>query len=1005
LTAAKLLSQVAEINPALLREHLPAEVLAYLRGKEPDFGANLSDTALEALAMAVLKQTSWAQLVNQAGFQKAGIQSLLDLNKLNGGSVAGTLNVLVDLKTPPALDSFKVRIIDGLTPEAVLYLTKQEPGFLTALKPEVLRAMSAITLKSLPESFWGGLADATLKSDLTAIADGSKPSAATTLNGSDGGASTMTDDPNAPQLPDNWKQAPGMNLKTAQDFLKKPYGLSAGAFLNAAGASPQGGAALLSTLGPDVLLYIQAHDPTFFDALDVATLNMLTKETLQKLPQSVQDRVSGPVFVPKETVTRADGQNSQILTVNKASDANTVKVYHGILDLFDRVRAANPEIQISVILEMSSFIEESIAGVAREGGLGAIMAVIVILLFLNFSVRSTIVTAVSIPTSVAMAFMLMRWVPGNVHTFLMQPGIISALPESIHNFLLALFPASITLNIMTLSGLTVAIGRVVDDSIVVLENIYRQLQKGTPRREAIIKGTRDVSLAIFAATTTTIIVFLPIGLTGGIVGQVFLPFGMAVTYALASSFVVAITLVPLLAYLFVDPKTLPEEKEGQLGKTYHGLLTWSLNHRAAVLLIAVVSLVIGLIIFAQRPTTFIPPLGDPRIAVNVSMPSGTSLAQTDARVREFEKYIESQKSNGVARYQVTVGSGGGYEDIMAALGGSKTINGAAASITVAVDVSGDALIALTQDVRAKANALFGEKNVKVSKATISEQGFGGFALVLSGPEATLRQLNDKVIKTLSGVPGMTNVSSSLSQVGDATSYLRVNRTAAISYGAELEVNDTLGATSKAIEAVKAIPDLPSDVKISQGFTSEIQTQGFSQTFSAMGIAVVAVYVVMVLTFGSLVHPFTILFSLPLAVVGAAVGLWVTNRVVGISALVGLLMLIGIVVTNAIVMIDRVQQNRREKHLAPREALVEGARTRLRPILMTAIATMFALLPLAIGVSQGAIIASELGTVVIGGLFSSTILTLLVVPVVFSMVDALQRRLTGKKVKEPGVAEA
>jgi HAE1 family hydrophobic/amphiphilic exporter-1 len=587
----------------------------------------------------------------------------------------------------------------------------------------------------------------------------------------------------------------------------------------------------------------------------------------------------------------------------------------------------------------------------------------------------------------------------------MQPGIVSTLPESIHNFLLALFPASITLNIMTLSGLTVAIGRVVDDSIVVLENIYRQLQTGTPRREAVVNGTRDVSLAIFSATTTTIIVFLPIGLTGGLVGQVFLPFGMAVTYALASSFVVAITLVPLLAYLFINPEKLPEEKEGWLGKTYHGLLDWSLNHRVAVLVIAAVSLVIGLYIFAQRPTTFIPPLGDPRIAVNVSMPAGTPLAQTDVRVRELEQYIESKKASGVARYQVTVGSGGGFEDIATLIGGGKTINGAAAQVTVAVNVSGDALIALTQDIRARANEIFGEKNVTVSKATISEQGFGGFAVVVSGPEATLRQYNSQIIETLARVPGLTNVSSTLSLVGDATSYMRVNRTAAVSYSAELEATDTLGVTAKAIEAVKAIPDLPSDLIISQGFQSEVQTQGFAQTFSAMGIAIVAVYLVMVLTFGSLVHPFTILFSLPLAVVGAAVGLWVTNRVVGISALVGLLMLIGIVVTNAIVMIDRVQQNRRERRLPPREALVEGARTRLRPILMTAIATMFALLPLAVGVSQGAIIASELGTVVIGGLFSSTILTLLVVPVVYSTIDMLQRRLTGKKVEKPEVVKA
>jgi multidrug efflux pump subunit AcrB len=168
--------------------------------------------------------------------------------------------------------------------------------------------------------------------------------------------------------------------------------------------------------------------------------------------------------------------------------------------------------------------------------------------------------------------------------------------------------------------------------------------------------------------------------------------------------------------------------------------------------------------------------------------------------------------------------------------------------------------------------------------------------------------------------------------------------------------------------------------------SELQSEGFRQMFVAMGIAVLIVYLVMVLTFGSFVHPATILCSLPLAVVGAAIGLAVTGRVLGLSSMVGLLMLVGIVVTNAIVLIDRVQSNRKERGMDARSALIDGGATRLRPILMTAIATMFALLPLAVGLSGGAIVAAELGTVVIGGLFSSTLLTLIVVPVVYSLFN-------------------
>jgi HAE1 family hydrophobic/amphiphilic exporter-1 len=185
--------------------------------------------------------------------------------------------------------------------------------------------------------------------------------------------------------------------------------------------------------------------------------------------------------------------------------------------------------------------------------------------------------------------------------------------------------------------------------------------------------------------------------------------------------------------------------------------------------------------------------------------------------------------------------------------------------------------------------------------------------------------------------------------------------------------------------------VPAEITVSEGFETEQQTQGFNQAVRAILISIVAVYIVMVITFRSLIHPFTILFSLPVAAIGAIVALWAADRVLGLSALVGMMMLVGIVVTNAIVLIDRVQANRIKRGMSTREALIEGGRTRLRPILMTATAAMMALLPLAIGFSEGAIVASELGTVVIGGLFTSTILTLLLVPVVYSLLDKLTKR--------------
>jgi multidrug efflux pump subunit AcrB len=202
----------------------------------------------------------------------------------------------------------------------------------------------------------------------------------------------------------------------------------------------------------------------------------------------------------------------------------------------------------------------------------------------------------------------------------------------------------------------------------------------------------------------------------------------------------------------------------------------------------------------------------------------------------------------------------------------------------------------------------------------------------------------------------------------------------------VETQDAMGLASTAKAEVQAI--LPPGITASEGYQSEAQTRGFQEAVQAMLVSIVAVYLVMIITFRSFIHPFTILFSLPLAIIGAAVALWLTNRVVGLPVLVGLMMLVGIVVTNAIVLIDRVQTNRKERGMDTREALVEGGRTRLRPILMTAIATILALLPLALGVAEGSLIAADLAMVVIGGLLTSTLLTLVIVPVIYSLLDRL-----------------
>jgi HAE1 family hydrophobic/amphiphilic exporter-1 len=786
-------------------------------------------------------------------------------------------------------------------------------------------------------------------------------------------------------------------------------------------------------------------------------------------PRTCRIKSGATPFVPTDNVTRLNGNPSLVVTVYKTRDANNVEAFHIVDDALHKIAAENPSIHVNVAFEQASFVEESISGVAREGGLGAIFAVIVILIFLSSgtwasaprriagavivalflvllalvvlanagaaggdlglafqqvdilmralliggalaglgillwpgklpypSWRSTLVTAVSIPLSVLIAMTLMRWVPPAIHGLVADQADSSPLIA----FILQLFPASITLNIMTLSGLTVAIGRVVDDSIVVLENIFRHVQEGGDKKTAIIQGTRDVSVAIFAATVITVVVFLPLGLTGGIIGEFVLPFGLAVTYALLSSFVVAITVVPVLAFLLLDNREISGEHESWLERLYNPALRWALDsngHKLVVLGIAFLSLVIGGALFATRPQAFLPSFGEPQISVAVSLPAGTKMADTNAKVAQLEDWIStSLPADEIGTVQTTIGGGGGLEAVIL---GNSTISENAAQVTIAVE-SQSKLDELAGKIRAQAGEIFGRENVTVSAASLSEQGFGGFALVLSGPQETLEAIDADVIAALDNVPGLANVSSSLSQASSGDSgpktYIRVDEQSALSYTGELETQDTLGVTAKAKAAVLAMPNLPKDVTVSEGFQSSQQTEGFASLGKAMGIAIVIVVVILIITFGSLVHWLDIILSIIVAPVGAAVLLTLTNRVLGISAMIGLLMLIGIVVTNAVVLIDRVQSNQRERHMNTHDALMEAGNRRLRPILMTALATICALIPLAIGLSQGAIIASELGTVVIGGLFSSTLLTLIVVPVAYILLDPLNRRISRRK---------
>jgi HAE1 family hydrophobic/amphiphilic exporter-1 len=470
-----------------------------------------------------------------------------------------------------------------------------------------------------------------------------------------------------------------------------------------------------------------------------------------------------------------------------------------------------------------------------------------------------------------------------------------------------------------------------------------------------------------------------------------------VTYALLASFVVAITVVPLLVLLFIRHDDEVEEAETVLERAYAPALKWSLVNRRngfIVIAVAIVSMLFGFVLFGGRPAAFLPNFGEPQIGVSVTMPPGTKIIETNALALALEERIrEIIPAENLATIQATVGGGGlSFESLL----GGSSVNEAQAAMTIGLDGGQENLDAYTQEIRTAAEEIFGEENVAVSAASLSSQGFGGFAVVISGPQEDLEATDARIIETIASVPGITNVTSNLAafaagggEDGDApTTYIRINGETALEYTGELETQNTIGVTQQAIAAINALPDLPDTLTVSQGFETQTQVEGFQSMFVAMGISIVLMVVILIFTFGSPIYWAAIILSIVVAPVGAAVALTLTNRVLGISALIGLLMLLGIVVTNAVVLIDRVHTNDVKRRMKLDEAIEEGGERRLRPIVMTAVATIGALMPLAIGLSEGAIIASELGTVVIGGLFSSTLLTLFVVPVAYKLLHPI-----------------
>lgn len=719
-------------------------------------------------------------------------------------------------------------------------------------------------------------------------------------------------------------------------------------------------------------------------------------------------------------ISRTDGKPSVSINIFKTSDANTVDVSDKVLKVYDEMKQEG-KLDSLILYDRAVEVKESVNGMAREGGLGALFASILILFFLR-NVRATIIAVVSIPLSILVALISLR-------TF-----------------------TDVTLNIMTLGGMAVATGRVVDDSIVVIENIVRRLQKEKVSRELVLSATQEVGRAITSSTLTTVAVFAPLGLLQGMVGEFFRPFALTVGFSLLASLLVALTVVPLMSWVLMKNHVPKEHGESGLSRGYKKALRWSLNHKFAVLALAAVLFAGSLPLLGVVGVTFLPETDYKYVFAQVKMPKGTELNTVDNEVKKIDDILLAapevnntsvtvgrQTGNAVTtntaewfiglksdtnldafiekmRPQITVPEGSTF-DFIKDMGGGQiavTVNGPnMQDIRKGTEQIADAIKAIPGAENVKTNLTEGTKGVQINvrqedamnnglsvaqasmmlRPFLTEQKIGRIGdgtkssdLYVSLKGASLTSVTDMANLKLQTPMGKEIAVKDIADVKEvqlpSTLQLK-NGNEFATVTASITDKDTNKVNSEMKKALDALA-LPSGVTFSLGGSNEDIQNMLTDMMMAMGLALGMVYIVMVIAFREARAPFAILFSLPFALVGGLVGTLIIGEPISISSLIGFLMLIGIVVTNAIVLVERVQQQI-EGGLTIREALIEAGGTRLRPILMTAIATICALMPLAIGLGGGSIISGGLAVIVIGGLTSSTLLTLVIVPVIYELL--------------------
>lgn len=752
------------------------------------------------------------------------------------------------------------------------------------------------------------------------------------------------------------------------------------------------------------------------------------------------------------SVIKTNGQTAINLSIQKQSGVNTVQVADRILKEITDIQNDWPQYEILVVTDQSEFIKASISNVVASAAFGGLLAILVLYMFLR-NIRTTIIIGISIPVSIISTFIL-------------------------------LFYMGITLNLMTLGGLALGIGMLVDNSIVVLENIYRYRLMGKSRKEAAIEGAKEVAMAVTASTLTTVAVFLPISFVEGITATIFKELALTVAFSLGASLIVSLTLIPMLSskLLKVDEQ-MGGEHHGKsklfdwfyntfdraflsLEGTYKNLLHWALAHRKSTLAIAVIAFLLSMVTILGTGKEFFPSLDQGEFSISITLPIGSELKETSDIVTRLEDHIKtfddvqavfsSIGSDGnqflssnathvasirtklipIAERTQTTGQiademrrfvrdipGASFEVSVSSMGFGG-MSGAPVSIAIkGTDM--DVLGTLGQEIKAIVENVPGTREVElsigdgveevlvhISREKAAYYGLNASTIAnhiktnIAGQAATSLKINgdelDVVIRGDAVYKNNITAFDSLpvpSPMGDAipleelatievkkgpTAIDRVDQSRVVTVNAQIADRD-LGSIMADIELKLSDYALPDNYDITFGGENEDMVEAFNDLLLALVLAIVIVYMVLASQFESLIHPFTIILTVPLAFSGALFGLFITGRTLSVPSFIGMIMLAGIVVNNAIVLVDYIN-TRREMGESRQEAIEHAGPIRLRPILMTTLTTVLGLIPLALGIGEGAEAQAPLATAVIFGLLLSTLLTLVLIPVVYSVFD-------------------